>query len=102
MDFKKLLKIAAGALLAKVVAKGVSKATAKPHSPAKPGARPVAKPATDARELVKKARKAARLGKLMETNFRKAMIQSAGDPWIFIERPIWRARRERPWQTNCG
>ena len=28
------------------------------------------------------------LGKLMETNFRKAMIQSGGDPWIFIERPI--------------
>lgn len=28
------------------------------------------------------------LGKLMETNFRKAMIQSGGDPMIFVERPI--------------
>ena len=28
------------------------------------------------------------LGKLMETHFRKAMIQSGGDPMIFVERPI--------------
>lgn len=28
------------------------------------------------------------LGKLMETNFRKAMIQSGGDFMIFVERPI--------------
>jgi len=28
------------------------------------------------------------LGKLMETNFRKALIQSGGDYMIFVERPI--------------
>jgi putative tricarboxylic transport membrane protein len=28
------------------------------------------------------------LGRLLETNFRRAMLQSGGDPMIFIERPV--------------
>ena len=65
MDFRKLLKIAAGALLAKVAAKGVARVAGK--TAAKPsahtGGRKAAAPKADARELVKKARKAARIAK---------------------------------------